>query len=174
MDIFEKLLNRSYNFLSYRPRSEKEVREYLKKKSSFAKASEGQENQVLEKLVNSIIEKLKEQKFLDDRQFTKWWIEQRSIIKPKALRIIRIELKLKGIGKDLIDEVLEDNSFEIESEYNKALIVAQKKLKSYQNESPRKIYEKMSRFLASKGFDWDIIKKVIDQLLNGDYNKERQ
>ena len=166
MDNFTKLLNKSFRFLSYRPRSEKEVRDYLKKKISNFKTGE--------ELIDSIIEKLKKQRFLDDREFAKWWIEQRSKIKPKAIKFIIFELKQKGIDKDLIEEVLESKDLEIASDFDKALNLAQKRIGRYKNEESKKTYENMARFLASKGFDYDIIKKVIDQILPKGYNSNRQ
>lgn len=182
MDIFEKLLGNSYRFLSYRPRSEKEVRDYLLRKSksrptrSRAKdlvgLNEEEQNQTI--LINSVIKKLKEQKFLDDREFVKWWIEQRSKVKPKSLKFIIFELKQKGITKDLIEEVLGSDDFETVSDYDKALKLAQKRIIRYRGETYKKTYEKMARFLASKGFDWEIIKKVIDQILPKGYNTNRQ
>lgn len=152
---FTKLLNKTYRFLSYRPRSVKEVEEYLNK--NVSKVSKGG-------LVNSIIQKLKEQKFLDDKEFTKWWIESRTKYKPKALRIIKFELKQKGIGRELIEEVLSDKSLELETEFEKALKLAQAKVDRYKNVNRKKKYEKMARFLASKGFDWDMIKEVLVSL----------
>lgn len=172
MDNFEKLLGNSYRFLSFRPRSEKEVREYLRKKiSNLQFPIYNFKNQ--EELISSIINKLKEQKFLDDFEFVKWWIEQRSKIKPKALKFIIFELKQKGISKELIEQVLEDGNFVIESDFDKAKKLAEKRIERYKNEDSQKKYEKMVRFLASKGFDYDTIKKVIDQILNKRYNTDR-
>ncbi len=158
MDNFEKFLNRTYNFLSFRPRSEKEIKDYLVKKK------------VDDLTINRIIESLKNSKFLDDKEFVKWWVEQRSKVRPKSMRFIKMELKQKGIGKELVEEVLEDKDFETISDLDKALDLAQKRLKRYQNEEPKKAWEKMARFLASKGFDFDIIKKVVDQVLRKEYN----
>ncbi|OGH07014.1 MAG: hypothetical protein A2171_01955 [Candidatus Levybacteria bacterium RBG_13_35_9] len=174
METFEKLLNKSYRFLSYRPRSEKELMDYLIKKTSFSKIKEGEERQNLESVINSIIKKLKEQKFLDDKEFAKWWIEQRSKARPKSLKFIIFELKRKGIGKDLVEEILENKDFEVISDFDKALALAQKRLARYKRQDPKKFYEKMARFLASKGFDFDIIKKVIDQISPKRYNTDRQ
>lgn len=166
MDNFEKLLGNSYRFLSFRPRSEKEVREYLEKKIKNEKSNLKNNKDV----IDSIINKLKEQKFLDDFEFAKWWIEQRSKIKPKALKFIIFELKQKGISKELIEQVLEDGNFVIESDFDKAKKLAEKRIERYKNEDKQKKYEKMVRFLASKGFNYDTIKKVIDQILNKRYN----
>lgn len=148
MDSFEKLLNKTYRYLSYRPRSEKEVHDYLKKKKSDDISTA------------KIIENLKKNKFLDDVEFAKWWIEQRSTIKPKSSRIIKLELKQKGIVQDLITQLFEDE--ELNSDFDKALDLANRRIKRYKGEERQKIFEKMGRFLASKGFDWDTVKKVLD------------
>ena len=96
MDNFTKLLNKTYRFLSYRQRSIKEVDDYLAKKKASSLDSK------------RIINKLKEQKFLDDELFAKLWIESRNKFKPRATRIIKFELKQKGIDKELIEGLFED------------------------------------------------------------------
>lgn len=160
MDNFAKLLNSSLRFLSYRPRSEREVRDYLKKKKADDIS------------IDHIIKKLIEKEFLNDKEFVKWFIEQRTKIKPKALQFIRFELKQKGITNEIFEEVLESKDFEIESDLDKALKLAQRRIERFQNVDPKKRYEKMVRFLASKGFNYDTIKKVIDQILNKRYNND--
>lgn len=154
-DNFSVNLNRALRFLSFRPRSEKEVRDYFKVKSQKSKIK------IDEKIIESIINKLKEQKFVDDIEFTKWWVDQRTRIRPKGSRLIKFELKQKGIS----DELIENSNLGIKNDFEKALELAQKRMPRYKNETPKKIYEKIGRFLASKGFDYDIIKKVIDQVL---------
>ena len=84
-DDFGINLNRVLRFLSFRPRSEKEIRDYLNNK------------QVNPLVSQKIIDKLVENKFLNDLEFAKWWIEQRTLTTPRAWRIIKIELKQKGI-----------------------------------------------------------------------------
>lgn len=158
MDNFENLLNKSFKFLSYRPRSEKEVRDYLLRKKA--------DDITLERIIQS----LKENNFINDFDFTKWWIEQRTKFRPKAQRLIKLELLRKGIAKDLIEEILQDKTVETETDLDKAKKIAQKKLLRYKNEEPHKKYEKMVRFLASRGFNWDTIKEVVDQLVPNRYN----
>lgn len=175
MHNFEKLLANSYRFLSYRPRSEKEVRDYLIKKVKTQRTKDKidlQNDKLIGEVIDSVISKLKQHKFLDDFEFVRWWIDQRSKVKPKALKFIIFELKQKGISKELIEEVLEDEDFQTTSDFDKALDLANKRIKRYINEEPKKRYEKMFRFLASKGFDWDTIKKVVDQVLPKGYNRD--
>lgn len=123
-------------------------------------------------MVNSItsqkiINKLKEQKFINDIEFVKWWVDQRERLKPRSSKLIKFELKQKGIARELIDEIFETD---LSSDLEKAKILAQKRISRYKNETPKKIYEKMGRFLASKGFDYDIIKEVIEKVLSKGYN----
>jgi len=157
MDNFEKFYNRALNSLSFRPRSEKELRDYLEKKKCDDLS------------IQRIIENLKEHKFLNDEEFVAWWIEQRTIVKPKAARIIKFELKQKGISKELIEEAFEKD---LSSDLEKAKALIKKRIKRYQGVADKKkIYEKLGRFLASKGFDYEIIKEVLDQVFTKEYNK---
>ena len=156
MDNFNRLYQKALFFLSFRPRSEKEIRDYLKKK------------QTDDLTLDKIIKNLKINKFLNDEEFVKWWIEQRTTIKPKASRVIRIELQRKGISKELIEGLLEKDK---NGDFKKALVVAEKKFKRYSNtDDKRKTFERLGRFLSSKGFDYDTIKEVIDQLFSKEYN----
>lgn len=130
--------------------------DYLKKKSSSVKTSEGQE-----KLIESIIKKLKDYKFIDDTAFAKFWIEQRTKFKHKPFRVIEYELKQKGIDKGLIEEVMasfdDKNTFDLEN----AKKLAEKKLDFYRNLDAAKRNEKTVNYLLRKGFSYEIVKKVL-------------
>lgn len=152
MDEFELNYNRTLRFLSYRPRSEKEVNDYLKKKK------------VSELIINKIIVKLKEQRFINDDEFARIWISQRTKIKPRSLRIIKRELQNKGIEKEKVEELLENNENEIPSDFQMAFALAEKRAKRYKNLSKQEFFEKMGRFLVSKGFNYNTIKEVIAKI----------
>jgi len=154
MDEFEKFLNSALRFLSYRPRSEKEVADNLKKK----KASDS--------IVQLVIKKLKEQRFLNDREFAKWWIEQRTVVKPTGLRLIKIELKRKGIDKELIDEIIQESEHLVRNELEMARTLVQKRIDKLKNLDRQKIYQKLGGFLSRRGFDYDTIKKSIDEFIS--------
>lgn len=157
MDNYDKFYQKALFFLSFRPRSEKEIRDYLKKKKSDDLTSE------------KIIESLKASNFINDKDFASWFIEQRTIIKPKAQRVIKMELKQKGIDNDLIEELLIETP---STDLAKAKKLAEKRIQRYGKvDDKRKVFEKMARYLASKGFDYDIIKEVIDQVLPKEYNE---
>jgi len=154
MDDFEKFYKASINYLSFRPRSEKEMRDYLTRKNCDDVTSK------------RIIESLLRTKFIDDEEFARRFVEQRTKIKPKANRVIKYELKRKGISQELIDQLFEDKEESNATDFSKALDLAQRKMPRYAKiDDKRKVYEKLGRYLASKGFDWDTVKAVIDQVL---------
>ena len=156
--MFDKYLNKALHFLSYRARSEKEVREKLVLKKAPAE------------IIERIIASLKEHKFLNDVEFARQFIEQRLRFKPKSLRIIKMELKQKGVDQEIIDEAfvnLQKNSEEDISlndlEYAKKLV--ERKIDKYRDLPRQIVYQKLGAFLARRGFDWDTIKKSIDDAL---------
>ena len=146
--LFGKYYNLTLRYLSFRQRSEKEVFDYLRKK------------QVQEPLVEIIINKLKEQKFINDEEFARMRIENRMRFKPRAGRFIKMELKQKGITEEIINKQLAINK---DGEMAKILI--NKKIKKYKDLPRQEIYQKLGRVLAQKGFDWETIKKNIDEVL---------
>lgn len=159
------LYNKALHFLSFRPRSEKEIRQYLIKKIPKPKSQTIIDTKDQE-TIEAIIIKLKSYKFVDDIEFARWWIEQRTRIKPRALKFIKFELKQKGITQETIDAVTLDDQFQKTSDIDLALKLAQKRIERLRNETPQKRFEKMFRYLSAKGFDYNTIKQVIDRILS--------
>jgi len=155
MDEFEKYLNSALRYLSFRPRSEKEVVDKLKEKKAPSE------------IIDRIVLQLKDHKFLNDEDFARWFIEQRLRFKPKGIRIIKMELKQKGINQEIIDEAIANLSSDEESEVpssdlESARKLVEKKLPKYRDLDKQIIYQKLGSFLARRGFNWDVIKKSID------------
>jgi len=159
MEDFEKFYNLALRFLSYRPRSEKEVRDRLKIKNQKSNLKD------LDLIIDKVIEKLKEKKFINDEEFAKGWIESRLRFKPRSLRLIKLELKNKGIDSETIEKMINDERLMINDLENAKKLV-QKKLERFENLPKQEIYQKLGRHLASKGFNWDTIKKSIDEILD--------
>lgn len=135
---FGKLFNQVVNFLSFRPRSEWEVRFHFRSADSVN----------LEK----IIQKLKEINQINDEQFTRWFIDQRNTFRPKGKQAIKYELKKKGVDEQIIAAVLSENG-QSDSELAR-LSIAKKRFKSK---------EQAIRFLASRGFSWDTINGILKE-----------
>jgi len=141
-----KTLDKLLRFAMVRPRSEKEITDYFRRK------------QIHESMHDKLLEKLRHLELLDDAKFAKWWIDQRIQFKNKSKRVIQMELKQKGIDKDIIDDAFEDT---VVDEEKMAKEVLSKKLYKWQNLEPRERKQKMSQYLAGKGFSWEVIEKVI-------------
>lgn len=161
---FDSLYLRVLKFLNFRPRSEKEIRDYLKEK--LRKLPE-----IDSSLIDLIIYKLKQQKFLNDQEFAKMWIRSRTEYKPKGERLIRMELIQKGIGKDMIDaafaayDVSQKGSLNSErSEVDMAVGLLEKRKKKYEGMDKMERFNKAGSMLARRGFDLDDIKAAIDRV----------
>lgn len=145
-DDMSKCLEGAYRHLSYRPRSEKEIRDKLNKKYS-------------RELTGKVIEKLKKQKYIDDEEFTISWIENRKY--SRGPRALQNELIKKGISKETITIALENqNSDEI---YNNAITLIRSKSK-YKNLTKNDAYKKVAPYLQRRGYNYDIIKQIINEL----------
>lgn len=152
MGDFEKFYNKALEFLSYRQRSEKEVRDKLKTKD------------VAPEIIDRIIAKLKEKKFINDEEFARMFSENRLRFKPRSSRLIKLELKQKGIDPETIDKIINDEGLMI-NDLESAKKLVEKRIERIRDLPKQEIYEKLGRYLASKGFNWDTIKKAIDETL---------
>lgn len=160
-DQVERLYDKAVRFLSFRPRSEKEIRDNLLQKLRLTDKGE-EEKKNFENSIKEVLKKLQKIGQIDDREFANWWVEQRTRFKKTSPRIIKAELFKKGINKETIEEIFSKSEID---PFQIGLEAAEKKVKSYQKLEPRVFKEKMSRFLASKGFDWEVVKRVVDTLL---------
>ena len=157
---FDTLYLKVLKYLNFRPRSEKEIRDYLKKKlgnahaSSFDSAQEGN-------IIDIVVHKLKQQKFLNDEEFAKMWVRSRTSYKPKGERLVRIELKQKGISQEIIDEVFESSEFRVQNDLELAVEMLEKKKNKYEGMERQERFNKAGSMLARRGYDLDVIKKAI-------------
>lgn len=142
---FQKSLDKILRFATVRPRSEKEIRDYFKRKKYHIS------------IYDSLLEKLKHFELLDDLKFAKWWIDQRMQFKPKSKRIIIQELRTKGISQNNIDDAFGETVID-EEKLAKELL--NKKMYKWKNLEHRIAKQKMSQYLAGKGFGWDVITKL--------------
>jgi len=138
----DKAYDRAINLVSRRPRSEGELRDYLKRKEY--------ENQVSE----VVIEKLRARGYVNDEDFAKRWVENRRLLKSTSKRRLAQELKQKRIADDIIRQVLERDETD-ELEVVKVLVEKKRKQSKYQDEL------KLMQFLARQGFSYDTIKSAM-------------
>jgi regulatory protein len=139
--VYAKILN----FLSFRPRTIKEVRERLKK----YEVSDPTKQQLL-------IDRLKSKGYLDDLAFAKWFIESRNAHRPRSVRMLSQELLSKGVSRE--DLVVVTREMGDES-------IALKQLLTKKLHSPHVLEiaerQKISAYLARLGFSWGLVKEVV-------------
>ena len=143
---FQKTFSQILNFATLRPRSEKECLDWLARKK------------IPEVIHKRLFSRLNRLDLLDDNKFAEWWIEQRNTFKPRGKRALSSELYQKGIDKNIIDDVLKEADID-ELKIAKKLLVKNKY--KWQKYEPLRRKEKAFAFLARKGFDYEIIKNVV-------------
>jgi regulatory protein len=152
-DEQKKLEQAGLRYLSYRPRTEWEIKTYLKDKGY---ASEE---------IHKQITHWQRQGYLDDRRFARQWIEERMQSKQKGRLLLAEELRRKGIEQTIIERSMQEA--DSCTEYEACLRLARKKVRSYRDEDALRRKHKLFRYLAGKGFEYDLIQEVWAELEHG-------
>lgn len=137
-------------FLKIRPRSVAEIKERLE-----IKGFQAQE-------IDETLQWLQNTKLLDDRSFTKSWIQYR-LARPFGFRRIIAELKAKGIDQALIEEAVGAARGETDEALT-ALALAKRRWQRLQGIELQKKKKRMYDFLIRRGFGMDVVMKVVKQL----------
>jgi recX family len=143
-DQFNRAKNFALSKISYAPKTSFEIEKLLKS------------NDFSNNTIDKTIAFLKNYGLVDDESYVKSYIFDKHNISSWSKNKIRYSLKSKGIADYLIESYLDEISFE--EEYEKAYNFANKKARNdFSLENKQKVY----RYLASKGFEFDIINKVL-------------
>ena len=137
-------LNAAYHCLSYRPRSEGEIRQCLHRRG-FA-------NEVAEKT----IVKLRDQNLTDDFAFARFWKENRLSFRPKSKRLIKKELRDKKVAAEIIEQVTADIDDE-EIAYK----LGSSRMSALANLDYPGFYRRLSSYLTYRGFSYEVIKCTV-------------
>jgi regulatory protein len=146
-DEAEIAYQRALRFLSYRPRSEKEVVDNLRK------------HETPEPVVEEIVERLKQNGVVDDVKFARLWLDNRSEFRPRGSFALRSELRQKGIGDAIIEASLEEID-----ELDLALRAGRKKAAKLISGDEREFKQKLYGFLSRRGFHYEIISDVVEAI----------
>jgi len=139
------LLSKLYQLLGRRPKTIKEVSDWLTKR----KVPTYQQARLISHLVQL--------QLLNDREFTHAFIRTQKLIKPLSLKEIVYKLQKKGISPDMTKQVLKDEGHD---ELAAATREVQKHMWKWEKLEPRARKQKQIEFLARKGFSFDIAKKA--------------
>jgi regulatory protein len=148
-DSRERAWGQALLFLSYRARSENEIRKNLGK------------HDFPDVVIEETLERLRRDGFANDKKFASAWIENRNTFRPRGRRALAQELRQKGIDDSTIESTLE----EIDDE-TLAYEAGQKKARKLNVQEWSEFRRKMSEFLARRGFSYPVIAPVVARLWN--------
>lgn len=148
-ETYHRALNASLHFLSYRPRSEGEIRQRLRKS--------GTDDEVIDR----VIQQLRDWRYVDDADFAQRWVENRTLHRPRGSRLLAQELRAKGVDPLIVDQALEDADLD---ETGQALDVARKRWRQLQDLDDAVRERRLIGFLQRRGFNFDSIRHSIEVL----------
>lgn len=137
-----KMYERSLMFAMLRPRSQKEMRDYFRRKKWDASDAE------------HVLQKLVAKGYINDVSFARSWVQNRAINKKMSKRKLVLELKQKGVSEEIIQGTIDSSEFN-ESTALSELIAKKRKLARYQDQ------QKLMQYLARQGFGFDDIKRAL-------------
>ena len=147
-----RVMDAAAAFLAVRPRSVAETRRRLR------------HLEYPPPLVESVVERLIEVGYLDDAAFARTWVESRDRARPRGESALRRELTLKGVPRQVVDEVLAERAELSESEdpdRAAALALLERRRAALDREpDPRRRRQKAYALLARNGFDPETCRDV--------------
>jgi regulatory protein len=147
LDRCQRCHNAALYYLSYRQRSEAEIRQRLQR--------HGYDGEDIDKA----LVRLKEQGLVDDTAFAQFWRENRETFSPRSRRLTKLELKRKGLSSEIIEQVISEIDDQ-DSAYRAALNRARRlSLTDYQE-----FRQRLGGYLGRRGFSYSIIKEITEKV----------
>ncbi len=146
-DLFQRCLNAAFRYLGYRPRSEAELRERLKRRG-FEAAN-----------VEATLARLREQGLVDDLAFAEFWKDNRDSFRPRSRALTALELRQKGVAKTVIDQVVAD----VDDEDN-AYRAAQSRAHRLPDSDYQGFRHRLGEYLKRRGFGYRVINHTVERL----------
>lgn len=140
-------LDAAYHYLSYRPRSEAEIRQWLHRRGFASEVAE------------EAIAKLREQNLSDDFAFAQFWKDNRLSFRPKSKRLIEKELRDKKVATEIIEQMTEDiNDEEI------AYKLGSSRMQALAHLDYPDFLRRLSNYLGYRGFSYQVIRDTAARL----------
>ena len=146
-DAHERAFQQAMLFLSYRVRSESEIRQNLRK------------HEIPEPVVEHTLERLRQNGLANDNQFARAWVENRITFRPRSRRLMTMELRQKGLDDEVVrsaTESVDDDALAYEA--------AQKRATRFKGLEWNEFRKKLSDFLARRGFSYSVIAPVVTRI----------
>lgn len=150
---FGKLYMRALEYCLMRPHSQRELKDYLYRKTRDTRTKDGAVRKgVSVALTERVFERLQTKGYIDDEKFAAYWIENRNLRKGSSKRKLSAELGAKGVDRSIIERYLGETDRDDMTELQK---IIDKKRPRYDDE------QKFMSYLARQGFSYDDIKTAL-------------
>ena len=145
----ERAYQQAMLFLSYRARSESEIRQNLRK------------HEIPDAVIEHTLERLRQTGLANDDQFAQAWVENRNTFRPRSRRMMAMELKQKGLADEAIQSAVQN----VDDEAS-AYEAAQKRAARFKGLEWNDFRKKLSEFLARRGYSYSVIAPVVTRIWN--------
>jgi regulatory protein len=146
-DSRERAYQQAMLFLGYRARSEREIRQNLKK------------HEYAEGVIEDTLERLRKAGLANDNEFARAWVENRNTFRPRSKKALAIELRQKGLDDEAIQASLstvDEDALAYETGLKRAT-----RLKGLERSEFRK---KLSEFLVRRGFSYSVAASAVSRV----------
>jgi regulatory protein len=148
-DEQEVVYQKALRLLEHHPRAEEEIRRRLTGKG------------ISDEAIQHVIERLRRNKLVNDDQFAQAWVENRSTFRPRSRKALQYEMRQKGVSASAIEQALANLDSDEEELAHQAALKQSRKLQHLEKID---FQRKLSAFLARRGFDYETIKPVVDNI----------
>jgi regulatory protein len=156
-DARERAFQQTLLFLSYRVRSEAEIRQNLRK------------HEIPDGVIEETLERLRQARLVDDHEFAHAWVENRNSFRPRSRRALAMELRQKGLS----DEATQSALAGVDEEAL-AYEAAQKRVNRLKVLNWADFRKKLSEFLARRGFSYAVIAPTVSRIWNETHEEQEQ
>ncbi|MGB7202592.1 MAG: regulatory protein RecX [Pyrinomonadaceae bacterium] len=156
----ERTMNRAVKLLAAKPRSVTELRERLLEKLWTN-----------EQIVDAVIEKLKEYKYLDDEQFARDLALSKLRQKPQGKRKLQQTMSQKKLDKSVVDDAITE-AFEKMPEADLINSAIEKRLRLKGEPTTREDTKKFYDHLLRQGFSYDLIREKLSAIASGRFEHD--
>jgi regulatory protein len=142
-----KAMKSALRLLSYRPRSEREIRDRLARKG------------IRPEIRDATVSRLRETGLIDDEAYARTFVESRDRTSPRARRLIAAELRTKGVGRHVVEEA----TAEVDDRAA-AYRAAARRARSLTRVSFAEFRRRLGDFLVRRGFDYETAEDTVSRL----------
>lgn len=149
-ETLNRARDRAFLMLSVRNRSEREIVDRLRQACYEPD------------IIEEVVEILRRLDYLNDRSFAEEWLKSRMDGRKMGRRGVAWELRRKGVQADIVEEVT--SACDDETERATALEAARRRWPALAGDDPRAARRRLAGFLQRRGFSWDTIHGVLEDI----------